>query len=594
MKVKEGSNNRGRSSFAWDMEWFVPALAILACLVSTPATANAAFPGTNGKIAFTSDPTGSDLDVYTMNPNGSGQTNLTSNPASDSIPTWSPDGEQILFSTDRDINDEIYFMNANGTSPTDLTNNSLSDTAPAWSPDGQKIAFTRDDGSFNLDIWSMNANGSAQTNLTNNAALDTGAAWSPGGQKIAFTTTRDGNSEIYVMNADGTGQTRLTNNSTTDSGADWSPGGQKIAFTGRRDGNPEIYTMNADGSNPTRLTNNSASDFSPAFSPDGQEIAFRSNRDGNYEIYIMNADGTGQTRLTNNTWLDTDPDWQPIPPAYPRPTGATPIRVPLVPAMVQCTSPNSTHGGTLPVTSSCSNPQIVSSTATLGSSTDAFARLGFVKITVCNTTSAPGCSGLSTEPDVRLFGNGSDVVCKPGAPVAACPGGAGSDYDPNTAAGPYTAGLDLGTNSNTTPPTPICNPSPPNPSACAVGSDMTARAEIPGSTGSAGKAIRVTDSFNGTASGTDPPACGATTSCSGTVRDQGFPVPVVCKATSSTAIGSYCGANTTANALVPGVVVAGKAAIVELGQIQVFDSGPDGIRNNGDDQLFAVQGVFVS
>ena len=57
-------------------------------------------------------------------------------------------------------------------------------------------------------------------------------------------------------------------------------------------------------------------------------------------------------------------------------------------------------------------------------------------------------------------------------------------------------------------------------------------------------------------------------------------MPVVCQATAAAPIGSYCGANTTANALVPGplVVVSGKAAIVEIGQIRVFDSGPDGIR----------------
>jgi hypothetical protein len=61
-------------------------------------------------------------------------------------------------------------------------------------------------------------------------------------------------------------------------------------------------------------------------------------------------------------------------------------------------------------------------------------------------------------------------------------------------------------------------------------------------------------------------------------------------------VGSYCGVNTTANALVPNVVAAGKRAIVELGQLQVFDSGPDGIPGDSaptDDELFAVQGLFV-
>jgi hypothetical protein len=239
---------------------------------------------------------------------------------------------------------------------------------------------------------------------------------------------------------------------------------------------------------------------------------------------------------------------------------------------------------------------VVSTTVTLGTSTDVFARLGHARAIVCNDSTEPGCSTAGPYPDVRLFGNGSDIVCKAGAPAEACPGGPGSDYDPDTAVGPYTAGLDPGTNSNTTPPTPICKPASPNPAECAVGADMTAIAHIPGSTSPAGTAIRVTDAYNSTPSALDPSDCGTDTSCSATVLDQAFPVPVVCQANADPGIGSYCGTNTTANALIPGppeVVQAGKGAIVEIGQIQVFDAGPDGIRDNTDDELFAVQGIVV-
>jgi TolB protein len=359
-----------RSAISLRRSGALAALFLLTCvLVALAAPARASFPGANGKLAFTSDPSGLDLEVYAMNADGSGQTDLSNNPDSDSTPTWSPDGQRIAFGTDRDVNDEIYVINADGTNPTDLTNNAASDTSPAWSGDGQKLAFTSDrDGTFNLEIYSMNADGSAQTRLTSTAdsVLDTGAAWSPGAQRIAFTTTRDGNSEIYVMNTDGSGQTNLTQNAATDSGADWSPDGQRIAFASRRDGNAEIYVMNADGTNPTRLTTNNTSDFSPAWSPDGQTIAFRTNRDGNgYEIYSMNADGTSQTRLTTNTWLDTDPDWQPLGAGYPRPKGATPLYASLVPAYQACLAPNRTHGAPLSHPS-CNPPSGASSQLTVG------------------------------------------------------------------------------------------------------------------------------------------------------------------------------------------------------------------------------------
>ena len=56
------------------------------------APAHAAFPGINGKIAFTADPTDLNLDVWTMNADGSAQTNVSNDPDSDSEAAWSPSG----------------------------------------------------------------------------------------------------------------------------------------------------------------------------------------------------------------------------------------------------------------------------------------------------------------------------------------------------------------------------------------------------------------------------------------------------------------------------------------------------------------------
>jgi len=257
------------------------------------------------RIAFVSDRDG-DFEIYRMNADGSGQTNLTNHSGQDYEPAWSPDRTKIAFVSSRDGNYEIYVMNADGTGQTRLTNNGVGDFDPAWSPDGVKIAWASDrDG--NYEIYVMNADGTGQTRLTNNGAGETYPAWSPDGAKIAFTSDRDGNEEIYVMNANGTGQARLTNNPAHDSDSTWSPDGTKIAF----DYGWDIYVMNADGSGQTRLTDNPALDVYPAWSPGGSKIAFMSNRDGNYEIYVMNADGTGQHNLTNDEAYDREPAWAP-------------------------------------------------------------------------------------------------------------------------------------------------------------------------------------------------------------------------------------------------------------------------------------------
>jgi Tol biopolymer transport system component len=285
------------------------------------------FPGPNGQIAFDSDRDnvgGEDallFEIYVMNADGSGQTRLTNNAARDTDPSWSPDGEKIAFGSDRDNVigggspeplPEIYVMNADGSGQTRLTNNAASDTQPSWSPDGKKIAFSHD----SYRIYVMNADGSGQTRLTN-GPFDTQPSWSPDGTKIAFS--RGFPLDIYVMNADGSGVTRLTENDRDDEFPSWSPDGKKIAFASNRDAFREIYVMNADGSGVTRLTENSKNHLdnrAPSWSPDGKKIAFGSDlRDPisnriRTEIYVMNADGSGQTNLSNNpSSIDTNPDW---------------------------------------------------------------------------------------------------------------------------------------------------------------------------------------------------------------------------------------------------------------------------------------------
>jgi Tol biopolymer transport system component len=271
--------------------------------------------GPVGPIAFASI-RDSNLEIYVMNSDGTGQTRLTNNSAQDDSPAWSPDRSKIAFVSDRDGNNEIYVMSVDGSGQTRLTNKSANDFSPAWSPDGAKIAFASDrDG--NLDIYVMSADGSGQTRLTFSApAGASDPAWSPDGGKIAFSRTdTDGDTEIYVMAADGTGQTKLTSNTTHDEEPAWSPDSSLIAFTSLRDGNWEIYGMNADGTGQTRLTNNSNADRYPTWSPDGFLIAFFTDRDFStslaLEIYVMKANGSGQANLTNSPKDDWRPAWSP-------------------------------------------------------------------------------------------------------------------------------------------------------------------------------------------------------------------------------------------------------------------------------------------
>ncbi|MEX2156502.1 MAG: hypothetical protein WD773_06650 [Gemmatimonadales bacterium] len=274
------------------------------------------------KLVFTSNRDGNS-EIYVMNRDGSGQTRLTNNPASDQNPWWSPDGSRIVFESNRDGNNEIYVMNADGTGQTNVSNFTGADALPAWSPDGTKIAFQShgggtDNSDGDAEIYVVNADGTGATNLTDDGQFDMLPVWSPDGTKIAFQKAFDLEGEgfqfeIYVINAVGTGAANLTNHAAHDFDPQWAPVGAKLAFTSERDGNGEIYVKDLNTGGLTRLTTNAATDEQPAWSASGARIAFDSNRDGNVEIYVMNADGTGQTNLTNNSNNDRRARWAPSP-----------------------------------------------------------------------------------------------------------------------------------------------------------------------------------------------------------------------------------------------------------------------------------------
>ena len=77
-----------------------------------------------------------------MNADGSNPIRLTTDPADDLVPRWSPDGTKFAFYSNRDGNYEIYVMDADGSNQTRLTNTPADEIDPAWSPDGGQIVFT--------------------------------------------------------------------------------------------------------------------------------------------------------------------------------------------------------------------------------------------------------------------------------------------------------------------------------------------------------------------------------------------------------------------------------------------------------------------
>jgi len=224
-----------------------------------------------------------------------------------------PPSSVVFYSArEGDLNNQIYTMNPDGGNQVRFTDDTASDVDPDISPDGQQVVFTSNQ-TGNNEIFIQDHSGTIQ-NLTNDPSTDEWARWSPNGKQIVFDSNRTGVFEVYLMNADGSGTTALTTAPTLGRYPSWSPDGKQIVL--RR--GIDIYTINADGSDPVQLTNEVSPSFAqmPVWSPDGRYIAFMSFREGYCSVFRMSADGSEQVNLTPknpsdpaSSWCSRAPSW---------------------------------------------------------------------------------------------------------------------------------------------------------------------------------------------------------------------------------------------------------------------------------------------
>jgi TolB protein len=530
-------------------------LVALLVLLGFGEEAQAAYPGANGKIAFSRlvCDTQCGSAIYTVEPDGSGLTRLSGTDVTDEDPAWSPDGQKIAF-THRNIPDPqqpslidsaIYVMDADGGNVTAVTpfDDGILDFDPTWSPDGQKLAFARADNvaaSSCSGIYTIDADGSALAPLLpsgSTACKQDDPAWSPQGDLVAFDGGTPGNQTTYTVRLED-GQVSIV--FLGKGSPDWALSGDRVAYsiTGGFGWRALGTATGASFMSTTGLEYTQA-----VWSPDGSRFAIAQNACcDNWGIYTMDDSGRDVQRVTSTEiHSDYDPNWQPLPPlppqpGYARPRGAGPLTVPLVPAYAVCASPNNAHGAPLSF-GSCSPPRQSSTPLTFGTPDANGAAANSVgRVTFKVRTGNPATP--ANEADVLVDIALTDVRCKFNAYGLNCPGGAMSDYAGNL------------------------------------------RLHFTGN-------VRVTDRYSGGTEGD-----------SATLAQQSGPdwsgpvISALCAATADDSIGSSCGVQTSLNAIIPDSVHEGRRAIWALPRIAVYDEGL-AAQSGQSAALLAVQGVFV-
>ena len=233
---------------------------------------------------------GTDYDLYFGQADGSGTRFFRPH---SSQPAFSLDGGRIAFHSWQIDARGLMIMDISGANLR-LVAGYFEDQLPTWTPDGsQLVLLTRRSGNRSSQLVRVNSN----EERSEGVIIGEGEYPTIGrtGQ-LVFKGWGDKMKGLYLTSPAFDNPQPVTD-SADDTAPALSPDGSQVAFMSRRDSNWEIYIVKADGSSLTRLTNDPAEDGLPTWSPDGKVLAFVSNRGGAWAVWAMLPTGRDQRQL---------------------------------------------------------------------------------------------------------------------------------------------------------------------------------------------------------------------------------------------------------------------------------------------------------
>jgi Tol biopolymer transport system component/DNA-binding winged helix-turn-helix (wHTH) protein len=337
--------------------------------------AQPSFSPDGNQIAFAWDgEKGDDSDIYVKQVGTEALLRLTTSPAEDTDPLWSPDGRVIAFTRSTGESVELYLISPLGGPERKIADRreirhwvkSIVLHASDWSPDGKWLAISEATSSrdaVSLFLLSPESGETRRITTPPTGTLGDGnGVFSPDGKTMAFVRYASGAGDLYLASLAGDAPRRLTFDNARIMKLAWTPDGREILFLSNRSGSgySSLWRIPAAGGTPAlvesagtdltgfaisrrgarlawsqtiadtnvwqielagtttlrqqakTLISSTRQDVSPQFSPDGRKIAFASNRTGSWEIWVCDSDGQNAAPLTSFNHLVTgSPRWAP-------------------------------------------------------------------------------------------------------------------------------------------------------------------------------------------------------------------------------------------------------------------------------------------
>ncbi|MBM3783277.1 MAG: translocation protein TolB [Acidobacteria bacterium] len=263
------------------------------------------------KVYFVSNRSGT-KEIWSMDYDGAGQKQVTSYKSITTMPSISPDGTRLAFTSWTPNGPQILVHSLETMrripfyNPRAGTNQNAS-----YTPDGKMMAFSSSASGFS-QIYLANADGSNLRRVTQTRAVEVEPKVNPKtGGEVVFVSGRGGSPQVYKMNIEGADVQRLTTGEGQATNPSWNPQGTHIAFAWTRGydpGNFNIFVMDVATGNYVQLTSGAGRNENPSWAPDGKHIVFASDRGGRMQIWSMLADGS-QLRQLTSSGINEKPVW---------------------------------------------------------------------------------------------------------------------------------------------------------------------------------------------------------------------------------------------------------------------------------------------
>ncbi|MCC6390242.1 MAG: serine/threonine-protein kinase [Bryobacterales bacterium] len=252
------------------------------------------------RIAFTQGSSFLSHDIYVLSLGARRATRVTNDQRWIAGLTWTRDGGEIIFSSNRGGLYSLWRVPSKGGEPRLVEATGPDAFSPSLSKDGARLAYVH--RRVNINIWRAPLDGAAPPEkLIRSSRLTLQPCYSPDGRRIAFTSDRLGSWEIWVSGAGGDNAGKITSIGGGQTGSPrWSPDGRYLAFDARPSGQSGLWIAAADGSMKRNLTHSSSDDFLPTWSRDSHFLYFVSNRSGRGEIWRISIDGEEVTQVTRS------------------------------------------------------------------------------------------------------------------------------------------------------------------------------------------------------------------------------------------------------------------------------------------------------